>query len=98
MLVYIFKNKKNILGGRYKFGLSSPNYITDAKTSPASFDGRKNGEPFNVHISTDNANGYTELINFAGQLDYNENRFNGNVVDFFVTPNFIKDNFDILKK
>ncbi len=90
----IFENKKNILGGKYKFGLSSPNYITDSKTSPASFDGRKNGEPFNVHISTDVSNGYTGLINFAGKLDYNANRFNGNVVDFFVTPNFINDNFD----
>ena len=90
----IMRNKRNKLGGRYKFGLSSPNYITASKDFPASFDGRKQGEPFAVHISTDVSNGYTELIEFASKLDYEENRFNGNVVDFFVTPNFINDNFD----
>ena len=61
---------------------------------PASFDGRKKGEPFGVHISNDKANSYTELVNFASNLDYNDNRFNGNVIDFFVTPNFIKDNYE----
>ncbi len=89
-----FENKKNKFGGKYKFGLSSPSYITDSVDYPASFDGRKNGEPFSVHISNDSANGYTELINFASQLDYTENRFNGNVIDYFVTPNFIRDNFE----
>ena len=89
-----FKDKVNPLGGKYKFGLSAPSYIMSSKDFPASFDGRKNGEPFGVHISSDKANGYTELVSFASQLDYGDNRFNGNVVDFFVTPNFIKDNFD----
>lgn len=85
---------KNPLGGKYKFGLSAPSYITRGKESAASFDGRKNGEPFGVHISFDNSNAYTELVQFASQIDYGENRLNGNVVDFFVSPNFIKDNFD----
>ena len=85
---------KNPLGGKYKFGLSAPSYIEESKGFPATFDGRRNGEPFGVHISSDSSSAYTELINFASKLDYNENRFNGNVVDFFVSPNFIKDNFD----
>ena len=65
----------------------------EAQNFPASFDGRKYGEPFEVHISSDSSNAYTELVNFASKLDYNNNRFNGNVVDFFVSPNFIEDNF-----
>lgn len=84
----------NPLGGKHKFGLSAPTYIDAAVNFPASFDGRKNGEPFGVHISSDASNAYTELIQFASKLDYNENRFNGNVVDFIVSPNFIKNNFD----
>ena len=89
-----FNGKTTKLGGKYKFGLSAPSYIDDSVDVLASPDGRKNGEPFSVHISNDKSNGYTELINFASKLDYNENRFNGNVIDFFVTPNFINDNFD----
>ena len=90
----IFNKYTNPLGGKYKFGLSAPSYIEESRDFPASFDGRKKGEPFAVHISSDNSNAYTELIQFASKLDYGENRFNGNVVDFFVTPNFINDNFD----
>lgn len=89
-----FKNINNPLGGKYKFGFSAPSYIDLAMDFPASFDGRKVGEPFNVHISSDNISSYTELFNFASRLDYSVNRFNGNVIDFFVTPNFIQDNFD----
>ena len=89
-----FKNKKNPLDGGYKFGLSAPSYITESIDYPASFDGRKAKEPFAVHISNDKSNSYTELISFESNLDYSENRFNGNVIDFFVSPNFIKDNYD----
>lgn len=89
-----FRDKRNRFGGKYKFGLSSPSYITESNTCLASFDGRRNFEPFGVHISNDKANGYTELVNFASNLDYSDNRFNGNVIDFFVSPNFINDNFD----
>ena len=89
-----FKNINNPLGGKYKFGFSAPSYIDLAIDFPASFDGRRAGEPFNVHISSDNISSYTELFNFASKLDYTINRFNGNVIDFFVTPNFIQDSFD----
>ena len=89
-----FDSIRNPLGGKYKFGFSAPSYIDASKDFPATFDGRKYGEPFNVHISSDNCGAYTELFNFASKLDYTVNRFNGNVIDFFVTPNFIQDNFD----
>ncbi len=89
-----FKGKKNPLGGQYKFGLSAPSYISLSRNIEAAFDGRKNNEPFAVHISSDKSNGYTELVSFASELDYGENRYNGNVIDFFVTPNFIEDNFE----
>ena len=89
----VLNNMKNPLGGKYKFGLSAPSYIEESKDFPATFDGRRIGEPFGVHISSDLNNAYTELFNFASKLDYNENRFNGNVIDFIVSPNFIIDNF-----
>ncbi len=89
-----FNSVRNPLGGKFKFGFSAPSYIDLSKDFKASFDGRKNGEPFNVHISSDNSCAYTELFNFASKLDYTVNRLNGNVIDFFVTPNFIQDNFD----
>ncbi len=88
------KDFRNYLGGTLKFGVSAPTYIDAAKDFPATFDGRKKGEPFAVHISSDSGNGYTEVVNFAAGLDYAENRFNGNVVDFMVTPHFINRNFD----
>ena len=83
-------NKK---GGRLKIGFSAPTYIIESKDEEASFDGRKKGEPFIVHISSDVPSlPYTELINFSSKLKYSGNRFNGNVVDFMVTPNFIENN------
>ncbi len=83
---------RNVLGGKYKFGLSSPGYITASKEFPASFDGRKACEPFSVHISAEGNNSYIELMQFASKLDYTKAKFNGNVVDYFVTPNFIENN------
>ena len=92
-------NYKNKLGGRIKIGLSAPTYIIESKNATASLDGRKNGEPFIVHISSDIPQlSYTELINFSSQLDYSGNRFNGNVVDFMVTPSFINDNYEKFTK
>lgn len=85
---------RNYMGGRLKIGASSPSYIDAAEGVLASFDGRKTGDPFAVHISSEKNNGYTEIVNFAAQLDYNDNRFNGNVVDLMVSPSFIEDNFD----
>ena len=87
-------SQRNRLGGKIKFGFSAPTYIIKAQTAPASFDGRKNGEPFGVHISSDKPSvAYTELILFAAKIDYDNHRFNGNVVDFMITPSFIEDNF-----
>jgi len=83
---------RNYLRGRLKFGLSAPSYIDSARDFPASFDGRIKGEPFAVHISNEKANSYTAIMNFAGALDYGNNRFNGNVVDLMATPSFVIDN------
>lgn len=88
----IIKEYTNPFGGRVKFGLSSPHYIMDSVNFPASFDGRKAKEPFSVHISADDGISYTELFNFAASLDYSGYKFNGNVVDFMVSPSFVKSN------
>ena len=85
-------------GGKFKFGLSSPGYVWCGKETPATFDGRKDGEPFATHISCDLALPTTELIQFGMKLDYRENRFNGNVLDFFVTPDFLKKNQEKYKQ
>ena len=84
---------RNPLGGTVKFGLSSPGYNILSKKKAADVSGRKAGMPYNTHISCMDA-GYTEVVNFAGQLDYSEQRFNGNVVDFFTSPFFIENNLD----
>lgn len=85
---------RNYMGGRLKIGVSSPSYIDAAKDVAASLDGRKRGEAFGVHISSETGNGYTEILNFASKLDYGGNRFNGNVADFMTSPDFIENNFD----
>lgn len=91
----LIATKQNSLGGKFKFGLSSPNYIANSIDIPASFDGRCNNAPFLVHISSDKEGlSYTELIQFASKLNYNDNRINGNVIDFMITPSFIENNFD----
>lgn len=82
----------NYMGGKLKFGLSSPAYIDSSKNTLASFDGRRKGEPFHVHISTTDGEAYTELVNFASALDLQRNSYNGNVVDFITSPAFITDN------
>ena len=46
-----FKKHRTKLGGYFKYGLSSPNYITDGSKTCATFDGRMDNDPFNVHIS-----------------------------------------------
>lgn len=85
----------NRLGGKFKFGFSAPTYIIKSGVEAASFDGRRNGEAFGVHISSDKTSlAYTELIQFSSKLDYSNHRFNGNVTDFMVVPSFIENNFD----
>lgn len=82
---------ENYLEGKLKFGLSSPAYIMRSKKSKADYSGRKDGDPYAVHISSLDST-YTELVNFAGKLDYSGHRINGNVVDFFVSPDFLVKN------
>lgn len=77
---------------KIKIGYSSPNYLSKGQTTRASLDGRKDFEPFNVHISCSKPIPYTELLNFASKLDYSGPIINGNVVDFSVTPDMINNN------
>jgi len=88
------KNDLTYLGGRIKFGLCAPFYVDAALDFPASFDGRKKGEPFNIHISNDNSESYTEIVDFASALDYSGNRFNGNTVDIMMSPEYVNIHFD----
>ncbi len=90
----ITKEFRTSIGGKLKFGASSPSHIMAGDETKATFDGRRDKESLTVHISNDRAASYTEVINFAAGLDYNENRFNGNVVDLVVSPTFIEKNFD----
>lgn len=84
----------NRLGGRVKFGLSSPNYIDHGCVTEATLDGRKKGKPLSVHISSKHSIPFTELINFSGILDYSGIKSNGNVVDFFVAPAMFKTDYE----
>ena len=83
---------------KLKLGFSSPMYIDCGKKTDASLDGRKDGEPFNVHISCSKPLAYTELINFASKLDYSEPVLNGNVIDFSTTPDLINNNLSKFTK
>jgi len=87
-----FKQYKNKFGGVLKFGLSASNYKESGDGTKATMDGRKDGEPLGVHISSHGSNAYTGLVNFASQLNYDDIRCNGNVIDFFVSPSFINLN------
>ena len=89
-----FKKYKTPYGGVFKFGLSSPSYISGADKVPATFDGRRNGDPFSVHISSASAIPTTELLSFAMKMDYSDNRLNGNVIDFITSPGMLKQNRD----
>lgn len=81
-------------GGKIKTGLSGSSYVDSARNFGASFNGRKAGEPFTVHISNEDNNGFTEIINFASQLNYDKGRLNGNVIDFMMSPDFIHNSWD----
>ena len=85
---------ENCLGGKVKFGLSSPGYIIMGKNTSATFDGRLDYEPYSVHISADDNQNPTALLNFAARLNYGKAGFNGNVVDFTLNPQFVRDNMD----
>ncbi|AEE15730.1 pyruvate formate lyase family protein [Treponema brennaborense] len=85
---------KNPFGGNLKFGFSSPNYINCGLKTLATLDGRNAYAPLAVHLSARLGTAYTELLSFASQLQYQENRANGNVVDLFISPNIIHSSFD----
>lgn len=89
-----FNALSNCYGGKIKFGLSSPGYIVMGKNNAATFDGRLDGEPYSIHISADDNQHITELLNFAAHINYGKHGFNGNVVDFTVSPIFMKENSD----
>lgn len=78
-------------GNAVKFGLSSPNYITQSKEFSATLDGRRAGEPFAVHISPISSSiDISEVLQFAGMLQYPSNCLNGNVVDFILPSAYQK--------
>ncbi len=85
------ESKKNRLGGDIKFGLSAPDYLKIGVKSEADLCGRHSNEPYSTHISANDAV-YTELVNFASDISYPRNGINGNVIDFFVTPDLINNN------
>lgn len=88
-------------GGKIKFGLSSPSYLKQGNADTLTLDGRKYGDAYDVHISSRDEVAYTELLSFASQLNYRGYSCNGNVVDFFVSPELIRNNsekFTILLK
>lgn len=86
-----FKNK---YGGKVKCGLSAPGYVEFGKQTLATFDGRDQYEPLAVHISAPQGTAFTELLNFSSRLNYSGYGSNGNVVDFFVSPDFVNTNFE----
>lgn len=88
-----FKKYKTYYGGNFKFGLSAPSYVELGKNEMASFDGRKNNEPLNVHISS-TQNTFLEIMDFASKIEYRDNGINGNVIDFIVSPTYIKNNIE----
>lgn len=97
-LAEVARDFKNKLGGTVKFGLSSPGYNILSKHSAADLSGRKEGEPYNTHISCTDAC-YTEVVNFASKIKYDKQRFNGNVVDFFCSNEIVSNEkfFDFMK-
>ncbi len=82
------------LGGKMKVGLSGSAYLDAGKGFDASLDGRSAGEPFITHISNEDSTAYTEIVNFASKMEYGERRFNGNVIDYMVSPDFINNNWE----
>lgn len=64
-------SKLSILGNKAKVGFSSPGYIGLASECIATPDGRKNGDPFAVHISPISSEiGISEILRFAAKMDY----------------------------
>ena len=84
--------KVTINGGKVKIGFSSPNYITQSRDVMATPDGRKDLDPFAVHISPLSSKiDIAEVMDFASKLNYENNRINGNVVDFTIPQAYVKN-------
>ncbi len=88
------KKFKNRFGGKVKFGLSSPFYIVNAADTQATPDGRKRGEPLEVHISCKKGISFSDLVLFSSQLDYSGLKSNGNVVDLLVQKDLLEKHLD----
>lgn len=88
-----FEKYTTYYGGKFKFGLSAPSYVENGRGIKASFDGRRDGEPFNVHISS-SSNTYIDIMEFASNINYEKNVINGNVIDYILTPSYINNNID----
>ena len=85
-------SRLTINGNRIKIGFSSSQYIERSKDVGATLDGRKDGDPFAVHISPVSQKiDLQEIFDFAGRLDYGGNRINGNVVDFIIPQSLVKN-------
>lgn len=84
--------KYKINGNAIKVGYSSSQYISAKDGIKASLDGRKDNDPFAVHISPVSQKiDIQEVLDFAGRLNYSGNRMNGNVVDFILPSSYIKN-------
>lgn len=87
-----FRDYRNPLGGKVKFGLSSPGYLDFGKICGATLDGRRSNEPFETHISRDKGEPLTEIMNFESKLCFTGVSANANVLDVMVPASLIKDN------
>lgn len=86
------KEYKNPLGGGVKAGLCSPTYIRLGKATPATADGRLSGHPLKEHISGAGDSVMTDIMLFAGKLDYSGVSANGNVVDIILPSALLQGN------
>lgn len=90
--------KYKINNQKVKMGFCSPQYITNSREVLASLDGRKDYSPFAVHISpVSHEIDIQEVLDFAGKLDYGENRLNGNVVDFILPSSYINNPLKLIQ-
>ncbi len=84
--------RTTINGHKAKVGFSSPSYASLGMRTGATPDGRLNGDPFATHISPVSKDvDLAEIIDFASMLDYSGNKINGNVVDFVLSDQFVKN-------
>lgn len=84
--------RTTINGHKAKVGFSAPSYASLGMRTGATPDGRMDGDPFATHISPVSKDvDFAEIIDFASMLDYSGNKINGNVVDFVLSDQFVKN-------